>query len=431
MAAWRGRPGRGRLHCARRRPSRLAQVLPDCAVLLLLGCATARPISEQKGASHTPLHPQGRERACSLPSSSASGGGRAHGSGNCRGVHRSGWHFPFPTFRAAWPTWQSPHFASCTPSWQMVPLTAGGRQRDGRSHGAYSKLSQPRRRARSGQSAVEAEPQPCPFLAEILIGCGAVLALVVLGLSLTILLAHRRAPAGIPLGRRIWCVQRRTSAATVPADRCCPATTTTASTAVPVPLPPPPPPPPVMRFPPPPPWPPPPPPPRRSPARPAAGKEYAARGLAVGCARRAHAAGHNHRFFGANMWYLPNLGAPKTGDKARLDRELDQLARLGVTNVRIMAPRRPDELPPSRPNVDSCLDWCDERKDTATSPSTPRKGGDPAVSAWAARFAARSERVSARHAGKLCPTAGPAKAKARTWRPGCSRPGINEDVLRG
>ena len=71
-----------------------------------------------------------------------------------------------------------------------------------------------------------------------------------------------------------------------------------------------------------------------------------------------------YRFFGANVWYLANLGAPKTGDKARLDRELDQLSRLGVTNVRLMAATEgPDELrkTPSSP-ITTCLGWCDERK---------------------------------------------------------------------
>ena len=82
----------------------------------------------------------------------------------------------------------------------MVPVSVTGRQRDGRSHGAYSKLSQPRPRARFGRRAAEAAPQPYPFLAETLIGCGIVLALVVLGLSLTILLAPSGgAPAGMVL----------------------------------------------------------------------------------------------------------------------------------------------------------------------------------------------------------------------------------------
>ena len=78
----------------------------------------------------------------------------------------------------------------------MVPLTVTGRQRDGRSsHAAYSKLSQPRSRF-GRQRAAEAAPRPWP-LAETLIGCGIVLALVVLGLSLTVLLAPS---GGTPAG---------------------------------------------------------------------------------------------------------------------------------------------------------------------------------------------------------------------------------------
>ena len=154
-------------------------------------------------------------KACSLPSSSASGrAGRAHGSGNCWGVHRSAWHFP--TLGAHGRRYRR----FCAPSWQMVPLTVGGRQRDGRGHGAYSKLSQPRRRARSGQSAVEAEPQPCPFRGDphwlrrrACIGRFGIVAHHSAR-------SHRRSASRYgSQGRRIWCVQRRTSAD--PSHRAC------------------------------------------------------------------------------------------------------------------------------------------------------------------------------------------------------------------
>lgn len=45
-----------------------------------------------------------------------------------------------------------------------------------------------------------------------------------------------------------------------------------------------------------------------------------------------------YHFLGVNLWYGMNLGAEReTGDRARLVRELDRLASLGVTNVRVMA----------------------------------------------------------------------------------------------
>lgn len=48
--------------------------------------------------------------------------------------------------------------------------------------------------------------------------------------------------------------------------------------------------------------------------------------------------GRPYRFVGANMWYAAWLGAPAHyGDRARLIRELDALAAMGVTNLRILA----------------------------------------------------------------------------------------------
>lgn len=45
-----------------------------------------------------------------------------------------------------------------------------------------------------------------------------------------------------------------------------------------------------------------------------------------------------YRFVGANMWYGAYLGADAPfGDRARLRRELDALAALGVTNLRVLA----------------------------------------------------------------------------------------------
>jgi mannan endo-1,4-beta-mannosidase len=48
--------------------------------------------------------------------------------------------------------------------------------------------------------------------------------------------------------------------------------------------------------------------------------------------------GQPYYFLGANYWYGANLGAPgKKGDRPRLIRELDQLGKLGVRNLRVMA----------------------------------------------------------------------------------------------
>jgi mannan endo-1,4-beta-mannosidase len=48
--------------------------------------------------------------------------------------------------------------------------------------------------------------------------------------------------------------------------------------------------------------------------------------------------GKPYYFAGANLWYGMYLGSPgKTGDRARLGRELDQLAAQGVLNLRVLA----------------------------------------------------------------------------------------------
>ena len=45
-----------------------------------------------------------------------------------------------------------------------------------------------------------------------------------------------------------------------------------------------------------------------------------------------------YRFVGGNMWYAAYLGADAPyGDRARLERELDALAAMGVTNLRVLA----------------------------------------------------------------------------------------------
>lgn len=48
--------------------------------------------------------------------------------------------------------------------------------------------------------------------------------------------------------------------------------------------------------------------------------------------------GHPYYFAGVNLWFGMHLGADRAiGDRERLRRELDHLARLGVTNLRVMA----------------------------------------------------------------------------------------------
>src|SRR6187397_1706558 len=48
--------------------------------------------------------------------------------------------------------------------------------------------------------------------------------------------------------------------------------------------------------------------------------------------------GKPYYYAGANLWYGMYLGSPgKTGDRARLSRELDRLASQGVLNLRVLA----------------------------------------------------------------------------------------------
>src|SRR5262245_54170904 len=48
--------------------------------------------------------------------------------------------------------------------------------------------------------------------------------------------------------------------------------------------------------------------------------------------------GKPYYYAGTNLWYGMYLGSPgKTGDRARLNRELDQLASQGVLNLRVLA----------------------------------------------------------------------------------------------
>lgn len=51
---------------------------------------------------------------------------------------------------------------------------------------------------------------------------------------------------------------------------------------------------------------------------------------------------HPYVFMGANYWQGMNLGAPISGDRERLKRELDELKSLGVTNLRILAASEAD-----------------------------------------------------------------------------------------
>src|SRR4051812_44968281 len=53
-----------------------------------------------------------------------------------------------------------------------------------------------------------------------------------------------------------------------------------------------------------------------------------------------------YRFVGANIWYGAYLGADAPfGDRDRLRRELDSIAALGITNLRVLAS---SELSPLR-----------------------------------------------------------------------------------
>src|SRR5688572_24121291 len=55
--------------------------------------------------------------------------------------------------------------------------------------------------------------------------------------------------------------------------------------------------------------------------------------------------GKPYYFAGANLWYGMYLGSPgKTGDRARLNKELDQLASRGMTNLRVLAISETSEL---------------------------------------------------------------------------------------
>lgn len=52
--------------------------------------------------------------------------------------------------------------------------------------------------------------------------------------------------------------------------------------------------------------------------------------------------GHPYAFKGANYWQGMNLGAPQSGDRERLVRELDQLKEMGVSNLRVLAASEAD-----------------------------------------------------------------------------------------
>lgn len=70
--------------------------------------------------------------------------------------------------------------------------------------------------------------------------------------------------------------------------------------------------------------------------------------------------GQPYRFAGANLWYGAYLGAPAAyGDRDRLRRELDALAGLGVTNLRLLASSETSPLKNSvRPGFrDGTRDW--------------------------------------------------------------------------
>ena len=59
--------------------------------------------------------------------------------------------------------------------------------------------------------------------------------------------------------------------------------------------------------------------------------------------------GQPYAFVGANFWQGMNLGvAGQSGDRARLDAELDRLQKLGVTNLRIMASSEGPNTEPHR-----------------------------------------------------------------------------------
>src|SRR5215831_15087088 len=48
--------------------------------------------------------------------------------------------------------------------------------------------------------------------------------------------------------------------------------------------------------------------------------------------------GKPYYYAGANLWYGMYLGSPgRTGDRARLNQELDRLASQGILNLRVLA----------------------------------------------------------------------------------------------
>lgn len=51
----------------------------------------------------------------------------------------------------------------------------------------------------------------------------------------------------------------------------------------------------------------------------------------------------DYTFIGSNYWQGMNLGAPKSGDRGRLVRELDEMQALGITNLRVLAASEADE----------------------------------------------------------------------------------------
>lgn len=54
-------------------------------------------------------------------------------------------------------------------------------------------------------------------------------------------------------------------------------------------------------------------------------------------------AGERYCFIGSNYWQGMNLGAPMSGDRDRLLTELDQLQKLGVKNLRVLAASEADQ----------------------------------------------------------------------------------------
>lgn len=50
-----------------------------------------------------------------------------------------------------------------------------------------------------------------------------------------------------------------------------------------------------------------------------------------------------YTFIGSNYWQGMNLGAPKSGDRERLIRELDEMEALGITNLRVLAASEGDD----------------------------------------------------------------------------------------